>query len=91
MTTRHRPSGTRVVLDFLLRYREAIAVLVAVILLVLFSQTSGGTFLNKGNLVSVLHVTAILGIVAAGESLVICSGEIDISVGSVFAMGPWRS
>lgn len=74
-------------LTFIVRYRESVALTVALALLVFFTVTTGGNFLNHGNLVSVLHVTAILAIMAFGQSLVICSGEIDISVGSIFAMG----
>lgn len=56
-------------------------------LVILFSVTSGGVWISTTSLSSVLHTTALLAILAMGEALVICSGEIDISVGSVFAMG----
>jgi ribose transport system permease protein len=69
------------------RHPEAGALIVAAILIVVFGATSGGVWLNTGNLQSILHVTAILALLAAGEALVICSGEIDISIGSIFGMG----
>jgi len=69
------------------RHPETGALLVAATLVVIFSVTSGGVWLNPGNLQSILHVTAILALLAAGESLVICSGEIDISIGSILVMG----
>jgi ribose/xylose/arabinose/galactoside ABC-type transport system permease subunit len=69
------------------RHPESGALIVAVALVVIFAVTSGGVWLNAGNLQSIMHVTAILAIVAAGEALVICTGEIDISVGSILGMG----
>lgn len=39
-----------------------------------------------GNLPSVLRVTAQIGIVAIGQALLMTTGEVDLSVGSVFAM-----
>ncbi len=69
------------------RHPESGALIVAVALIVIFGATSGGVWLNAGNLQSILHATAILGVLAAGEALVICTGEIDISVGSILGMG----
>lgn len=71
----------------LAHYREIVAVLVAIVLTIVFTMTTNGMFLNHANMISVTHVTAVLAIIAIGQSLVICSGEIDISVGSIFAMG----
>lgn len=69
------------------RHPEAGALIVAVALIAVFGATSGGVWLNAGNLQSILHVTAILALLAAGEALVICTGEIDISIGSILGMG----
>ncbi len=69
------------------RHPESGALIVAIALIVIFGATSGGVWLNAGNLQSILHATAILGVLAAGEALVICTGEIDISVGSILGMG----
>jgi simple sugar transport system permease protein/ribose transport system permease protein len=69
------------------RHPETGALIVAAVLIVVFGATSGGVWLNTGNLQSILHVTAILALLAAGEALVICTGEIDISIGSIVGMG----
>ncbi|MGH6885314.1 MAG: ABC transporter permease, partial [Geminicoccales bacterium] len=69
------------------RHPETGALIVALALIVIFAATSGGVWLNAGNLQSILQVTAILALLAAGEALVICSGEIDISIGSILGMG----
>jgi ribose transport system permease protein len=60
---------------------------IAVLLVIVFSATSGGIWISAYNLTSVLQVTATLGIMALGVSLVIGTGHIDISVGSVFGIG----
>ncbi|MBV9490386.1 MAG: ABC transporter permease [Verrucomicrobia bacterium] len=42
-------------------------------------------FLTVGNISEITLQTAVVGIIAAGETLIIISGGIDLSVGSVFA------
>jgi ribose transport system permease protein len=42
-------------------------------------------FLTFGNISEITLQTAVIGIIAAGQTLVIISGGIDLSVGSVFA------
>jgi ribose transport system permease protein len=45
-----------------------------------------GTFLGPGNIQVILHQSAITGVVALGMLLIIVSGGIDLSVGSVVAL-----
>lgn len=59
---------------------------IAILLVIVFSSTSGGYWMSAYNLSSVLQVTATLGLMAMGVSLVIGAGHIDISVGSVFGI-----
>jgi ribose/xylose/arabinose/galactoside ABC-type transport system permease subunit len=42
-------------------------------------------FLTVGNISEITLQTAVIGIIAAGETLIIISGGIDLSVGSLFA------
>ena len=72
---------------FLAQNPESSALAAALVLVIVFAAASGGVWLNTGNLQSVLHVTSVLAILAIGEALVICTGEIDISIGSVFGIG----
>lgn len=72
---------------FVLKRPETSAVIVTVALTSLLTITTGGTWLSFAILQSVLRVTAVLAIMAFGEALVISAGEIDISVGSIFAVG----
>ncbi len=62
------------------------AVAVALLLVWGFTQASNGIWLSMVNLREVLRVTSVLAIMAFGEALVITTGEIDISVGSVFGI-----
>jgi simple sugar transport system permease protein/ribose transport system permease protein len=62
-------------------------ILIAIALVAIFAATSGGRWANFYNIASILQVTATLGLMALGVSLVIGTREIDISVGSTFGMG----
>jgi ribose transport system permease protein len=42
-------------------------------------------FFTVGNISEITLQTAVIGIIAAGETLIIISGGIDLSVGSIFA------
>ncbi len=59
---------------------------IAVVLITLFVIVSRGLWATPYNVVSILQVMATLGLMACGEALVISSGEIDISVGSIFGV-----
>src|SRR5689334_3248668 len=59
---------------------------ITLVLIVIFAAGTGGVWLSSTNLREVLRITAVLGIMAFGEALVITTGEIDISVGSVFGI-----
>ena len=43
-------------------------------------------FLTKGNLLDILRVNSIKGVMSIGMTLVLLTGGIDLSVGSIFAM-----
>lgn len=62
--------------------RNNVLVLIFVILVALFSLTSRH-FLSPNNMLLILMRVAPLGIVVAGQTLVIITGGIDLSVGSV--------
>ena len=63
---------------------ESGSLIIAVLMAAFFAISSGGVWLNLGNIQSILQVTAILSIMAFGQAFVVTIGEIDISVGSVF-------
>ena len=71
-----------------LRHREASVLVVAVGLMVYFRFASP-VFLERANLVNIAQATAPVAIVAVGIVLLLVSGEIDLSVGMVFALAPF--
>jgi simple sugar transport system permease protein len=75
-------------LDRFLRFREASILLVAIGLVVYF-QAATPVFLTEGNLITVSHYVAPVAILATGQVLLLISGEIDLSVGHVYALAPF--
>jgi simple sugar transport system permease protein len=71
-----------------IRRREASVLVVALGLLVYF-QASTSNFLTPNNLRNIAQATAPTAIVAVGIVLLLVSGEIDVSVGMVFALSPY--
>jgi simple sugar transport system permease protein len=78
----------RVIGDAFLRRREASVLLVAIGLGIYFASARS-VFLAHDNLVNISQATAPVAIVAIGEVLLLVSGELDLSVGAVFALAPF--
>jgi ribose/xylose/arabinose/galactoside ABC-type transport system permease subunit len=70
----------------LLRARES-GVLSALLLLCLIGTFTAPGFLSFNNLLTVGQQVAQIGIMAVGMTFVIITGEIDLSVGSIYALG----
>jgi simple sugar transport system permease protein len=75
-------------LVFIARYREASIAAVAA-LLVVYIQINNSVFLSSPLMSVVLRDTARIGMIAMGTVLVMITGEIDLSVGAIFAMAPY--
>jgi simple sugar transport system permease protein len=73
---------------FFLRRREASILLVAIALIVYF-QISSSAFLSIENIKTVAEFGAATAIISAGEVMLLICGEIDLSVGFVFAIAPF--
>lgn len=58
----------------------------AFVLLIVGFTIANPIFLSAGNLLNILNQTALVTIMACGVALVIITGEIDLSVGSVLAL-----
>ena len=74
-------SGNRF-MELVLKYNTVVVLL---IIFLFFSFTSG-SFLKPGNLINVIRQISINGIIAMGMTLIILTGGIDLSVGSVAAL-----
>lgn len=90
--------------DLLARHRWIGPLLALVIVFTIFVVLRPDTFPRPINLITMARQTAVVGIAAAGASLVIISGGIDLSVGSSVAittvfiglllksgLGPWAA
>jgi ribose transport system permease protein len=70
----------------LLRARES-GVFAALFLLFLFGSVASPNFIQGANLLSVGQQISQIGIMAVGATFVIITGQIDLSVGSIYALG----
>jgi simple sugar transport system permease protein len=72
----------------LLRWREA-STIFAGLLLVVYFQSANSAFLSGANVSNLVDYTATTSIIAAGEVMVLVCGELDLSVGMVYALSPF--
>ncbi|HLJ57710.1 MAG TPA: ABC transporter permease [Chthonomonadaceae bacterium] len=81
-----RPKGGLALLAALQRYRESSVVLVLIVLCVaLYFSPAHATFYSRANLQNLLLQIALLSVFAIGETIVIITGGIDLSLGSLIA------
>ena len=72
----------------LLHSREA-SIAIAGIVLVIYFQSTAPAFLSVGNIANLAGYAATTAIIAAGEVMVLICGEVDLSVGQVYALSPF--
>jgi ribose transport system permease protein len=65
---------------------QEMGVLLALLILCLFLAIKSPYFLTLENFLNVLRQISVVGIVAVGEALIIITGGIDLSVGSILAL-----
>jgi ribose transport system permease protein len=63
------------------------SLLIIILLVMVYFATQNDRFLSLGNLRAVLIAAAPFALIALGQSIVILTGGIDLSVGSVVALG----
>ena len=83
-----RSSPLRRASDVVLRWREA-SILLACVLLAAYFQSTNPVFLSLSNVQNLIDFTATTAIIAAGEVMVLVCGELDLSVGMVYALVPF--
>jgi simple sugar transport system permease protein len=83
-----RPGFPQQVGALFLRQREATVFVVAVVLFLYFTFTNSA-FLTKDNMVVFTQVLAPIAIIAIGEVMLLICGEIDLSVGFIYAFAPF--
>jgi ribose/xylose/arabinose/galactoside ABC-type transport system permease subunit len=60
--------------------------IIALAVIVIFFSIASSSYRNFGTYASILQHSAILGIVACGSTLILISGGLDLSVGSIMAL-----
>jgi ribose transport system permease protein len=65
---------------------EVLGLLGACVVIFVFLSVATPRFLSVDNLSNLMREMSVLGIVAAGQTLVILRGQIDLSVGSILAL-----
>jgi len=83
-----RPGLAHRVRQSLLHSREA-SIAIAGIVLVVYFQSTAPAFLSASNVANLAGYSATTAIIAAGEVMVLISGEVDLSVGQVYALAPF--
>ena len=83
-----RPSPLRGAGEVVLRWRE-VSILLAGALLAIYFQSTNPAFLSLSNIENLVDYTATTAIIAAGEVMVLVCGELDLSVGMVYALTPF--
>jgi ribose transport system permease protein len=68
------------------RFRES-GTIIALLALCLFLSLSTNTFLRPMNILNILRQMAEVSIIAVGMTMLIITGEFDLSVGSMFGLG----
>ena len=68
-------------------WMSAVGLAVALVVLVIVIKTQSPFFFTSGNFVNVGRAAAGTGVVAAAMTFVLVCGELDLSVGAVFALG----
>lgn len=66
--------------------REIGVVVGTILLFLIFTGFIGRNWVSIASLKPLLHVASLLGVMVIGQSLLIISGEFDLSVGSVFGL-----
>lgn len=61
-------------------------IVVAVVIVIISSIIKGGDFFSLQNFVNIIRNNSVIGIIALGMTLVIISGNIDLSVGSALVV-----
>ncbi|HEY5706650.1 MAG TPA: ABC transporter permease [Terrimicrobiaceae bacterium] len=72
----------------LLRSREA-SIAAAGVVMIIYFQTTAPAFLSPSNIGNLAEYTAMTAIIAAGLVMVLIAGEVDLSVGQVYALSPF--
>src|SRR4030043_2245484 len=66
-------------------FRDQSQLIILILLIVIFSITTP-SFRTTGNFVNLLKQITVIGVISCGMTLVVITGCLDLSVGSVFSL-----
>ncbi|MBV9278462.1 MAG: ABC transporter permease [Chloroflexi bacterium] len=75
-------------LGYVLRLREFSILVVAIIIAIVF-QAQNSAFLSTDEIKVLLATTAQIGLIAAGETMLMITGEIDLSAAKIYSTTPF--
>jgi simple sugar transport system permease protein len=73
---------------WLSRNRQSIGLVPAILIVVVIGSQTNDAFLTRGNVVSVLQASAVLGVLVVAESIVLIAGRFDLSLESTVGFAP---
>jgi rhamnose transport system permease protein len=79
------PASSRAVAELLFRFRE-LGIVLALILVVVATTIDNHRFLSSTNVQQILSSASIIALLAIGETLVIVTRNVDLSIGSVLGI-----
>ncbi len=85
-----RRSGSRALAEFLVRFRE-LGIVLALVIVVGGTTLDNHLFLSAANLQQILAGSAIIALLAIGETIVIITRNVDLSIGSILGISAYAT
>ena len=85
-----RRSGSRVFAEFLVRFRE-LGIVLALVIVIGGTTLDNHLFLSAANIQQILAGSAIIALLAIGETIVIITRNVDLSIGSILGISAYAT
>jgi rhamnose transport system permease protein len=85
-----RRSGSRAFAEFLVRFRE-LGIVLALVIVVGGTTLDNHHFLSAANVQQILAGSAIIALLAIGETIVIITRNVDLSIGSILGISAYAT
>jgi rhamnose transport system permease protein len=85
-----RRSGSRAFAEFLVRFRE-LGIVLALVIVVGATTLDNHLFLSAANVQQILAGSAIIALLAIGETIVIITRNVDLSIGSILGISAYAT
>ena len=85
-----RRSGSRAFAEFLVRFRE-LGIVLALVIVIGGTTLDNHLFLSAANIQQILAGSAIIALLAIGETIVIITRNVDLSIGSILGISAYAT